>query len=87
MSATEALSYRSTRARVAASAARSELVALLELAERYPRSWGRERVMAEADLILDKALDEAEALAMKFNVLPKCVVCDDLGCEFCPKVI
>ena len=80
-----ALSFSSTRARYAGVIARPALLRLKLDAEKYPRSYGRDRVMAEADAILDAALDEAADTAVKFSVLPSCVVCDDLGCEFCPK--
>jgi hypothetical protein len=74
--------------RYAGILARPGLRELADLAARYPRSYSRDRVMAEADAILDAALDEAADGVAKFpaSSMPKCVVCDDLGCEYCPKV-
>lgn len=76
------------RTRMAGRIASEALRELLALRDTYPRSYGRERVMEEADRILDEALDEAENVVAKFgpSALPTCVVCDDLGCEHCPKV-
>lgn len=65
--------------------ARPLLRELAETAARYPRSYSRERVMAEADAILDAALDEAAAGVVKYPA-SDCIVCDGLGCEHCPKV-
>jgi len=68
----------------AASLAKPGLAKLLADAEKYPRSYGRERIMEEADAILDYALDMARKVASL--PAPMCVVCDGLGCEFCAKV-
>lgn len=64
--------------------ARRHLSRLLADAEQYPASYDRERIMREADAILDDALDLASKAKLVKPVA--CVVCDDEGCEFCPKV-
>lgn len=72
-----------TKVRFAGILAQPALEALLAEARRYPASYDRERVMAEADRILDYALDKAAFVEKK---RPSCVVCDGFGCEHCPKV-
>ena len=64
--------------------ARPPLEDLAKMAREYPASYSRERVMEEADRILDQCLDNA-AMGWRPNI-PRCVVCDDHGCEFCPAV-
>jgi hypothetical protein len=59
--------------------------------ERWPRAYSRRRYMEEADAILDTALDVAAATVAQYPAdepakPAECIVCDGLGCEFCPKV-
>lgn len=79
------VSDETLRVRNAGRIAAAELRELHDLRDSYPRCYGRERFMEEADRILDAALDEADGIVGS-SMLPKCVVCDDLGCEHCPKV-
>ncbi len=63
----------STKPRLLSPLQVQQLEQLMADAEKFPRSYSRERLMDEADRILDS---EVEA---------ECVVCDGRGCEFCPK--
>lgn len=78
-------------AKVAGKLAERELETLLSTASAYPASYGRERVMYEADAILDVALDEAARICSRFPDLPVLVwtepksVLDDQG-EFAPRI-
>lgn len=74
-----------TVTQLAGMAAAPELEELLAQAQAYPASYDRERVMREADRILDAALDESvQALGPRRIVM--CAVCQDDGCEHCPAV-
>lgn len=76
-----------TESRLAGIAARPGLQRLLADARAYPASYDRERLMMEADRILDESLDEARRiLSRKTKRIVMCAVCQDEGCEMCPKV-
>lgn len=78
-------------AKVAGKLAERELGTLLSTAKVYPASYPRERIMGEADVILDSALAEAERICARFPELPVVVwteprsVLDDQG-EFAPRI-
>jgi len=63
----------STKPRILSPSQVKRLEQLMADAERFPRSYSRERIMQEADEILDSEVSKT------------CVVCDGRGCEFCPK--
>lgn len=63
----------STKPRLLSPIQVQRLEQLMADAAAFPKSYSRERIMEEADAILDS---EVEA---------SCVVCDGRGCEFCPK--
>jgi hypothetical protein len=72
--------------RYAALLARAPMRELAATAKRYPGSYSRERVMEEANRFLDAALDHAVAAVAANPPRTSCVVCDGLGCEYCPGV-
>lgn len=65
---------------------RPPLADLVATAAKYPKSYDRERLMEEADRLLDAALDHAASGVAANPPRTSCVVCDGLGCEFCPSV-
>lgn len=73
--------------RYAAILARDSMRELAAMREKYPRSYSRERVMEEADRILDMCLDNAATVVAEYPVeADPCIVCDGRGCEFCAAV-
>lgn len=68
--------------------ARPAMQELAAMRVKYPRSYSRERVMDEADRILDQCLDNAAAGVAEFpaDEDPPCIVCEGHGCEFCAAV-
>lgn len=70
----------------AAVLVRQPLRELAAMVARYPGSYDHERHMEEANRLLDAALDHAVAGVAANPPRTACVVCDGLGCEFCPAV-
>lgn len=64
----------STTPRLLSPSQVQRLEQLMAEAERYPKSYSRDRIMFEANMILDEEVETS------------CVVCDGRGCEHCPKV-
>lgn len=77
-------------AKVAGKLASRGLTELAIVAGTYPASYDAKRVMAEADVILDSALDEAQRICSRFPELEVVVWDDPLGAlvdgEFAPKI-
>jgi hypothetical protein len=78
-------------AKVAGKLAERSLNELLTVASTYPASYDRERIVREADVILDAALAESERICARFPELEPVVwteprsVLDDQG-EFAPRI-
>ena len=80
--ATTLVPDETVRIKMAGIEARPALRDLADKARRWPQSYSRERVMEEADAILDAALDKASRALAQAD----CIVCDGEGggrCEFC----
>ena len=74
--------------RYAGILARDSMRELAAMSSKYPKSYSRERVMEEADRILDMCLDNAETVVAEYppEEGKPCVVCDRTdghSCEFC----
>lgn len=73
-------------AKLAGNLASHELRGVIALAKAYPASYDSERLMTEADEILDRALAEAKRIRSKFVPEPVAwSVLDDQG-EFAPRI-
>lgn len=74
--------------RYAGILARPAMRELAAMKVKYPRSYSRERVMEEADRILDMCLDNAATVVAQYpaDEARACIVCDGRGCEFCAAV-
>lgn len=88
MSSTQVVTVEASVHRTAAVLAGPALKLLMLQAEKYPGSYDRERVLAKADEILDRALEVARGIREREagRAPEACIICDNAGggyCEFC----